>query len=392
MRATDNFFDRKRDWSILKDRILAAYLKPYLAKISRRKEPVVIVDCFAGKGKFDDGKPGSPLLISGAISTFIKGKPNADISAKFIEKKYHADLARILRDAEHCTVLPGRYEECVPLLVNEIPANANVFLFVDPYGIKSLDFAHFEAFATCSTSSLELVVNLNTFGFLREGSRLLALRDFESDEASDVYERDVPDSPNSIERMNAIAAGPYWKDILTEYHKGTIDMHQAEKLFASAYVERLSRLFAYVTNIPVKRRRSHLPKYRLVYGTNHPDGLILMNDMMSRVWQDFVTQDRGGQTTLFREIDFPDVGQFEAYDLTEDILSLASERIELKELIVRLFVRYGITYSETELRTVIKKMESDRRLQICRDPELTPTGRRATSLNYAKYQIHIERS
>jgi len=41
MRATDNFFDRKRDWSVLKDRILAAYLKPYLAKISRRQEPIV---------------------------------------------------------------------------------------------------------------------------------------------------------------------------------------------------------------------------------------------------------------------------------------------------------------------------------------------------------------
>jgi len=352
---------------------------------------IVIVDCFAGKGKFDDGNPGSPLLISAAISTLIKCRPSANISATFIEKKYHADLVQTLTGAERCTVLPGRYEEHVPFLVDELPANANVFLFVDPYGIKNLDFTHFEAFAACSTSSLELIVNVNTFGFLREGCRLLALRDFESDEVSDVYERDVPDSPNSIERMNAIAAGLYWKDILTDYHQDTIDMHQAERLFALEYVERLSRLFTYVASIPVKRRRSHLPKYRLVYGTNHPDGLILMNDMMSRVWREFVTQDRGGQTALFREIDFPDMEQLEAYDVTEDVLGLASERIELKELIVRLFAKYGITYSETELRNIIKEMESDGRLQIHRDPELTPTGRRATSLDYTKYRIHVER-
>ena len=33
-----------------------------MAKILYTRNPLVYVDCFAGKGKFDDGNPGSPLI------------------------------------------------------------------------------------------------------------------------------------------------------------------------------------------------------------------------------------------------------------------------------------------------------------------------------------------
>lgn len=67
MKATDNFFASKRTWSTLKDEILISYLRPYLAKISHTGFPIMIADCFAGKGRFDDGEPGSPILIATAI-------------------------------------------------------------------------------------------------------------------------------------------------------------------------------------------------------------------------------------------------------------------------------------------------------------------------------------
>jgi three-Cys-motif partner protein len=106
MKATDNFFDRKRSWSELKDEILSSYLTPYLTKISHTYCPITIADCFAGKGMFDDGQFGSPLFIAQAIKNFIKqSKLEVEIEGVFIEKKYFKELEKNLHSCEECNWL-----------------------------------------------------------------------------------------------------------------------------------------------------------------------------------------------------------------------------------------------------------------------------------------------
>ena len=61
-KKNDDFFVKKKPWSKVKDELLGCYLKPYVAKILHTRKPLAYVDCFAGKGKFDDGNPGSPLI------------------------------------------------------------------------------------------------------------------------------------------------------------------------------------------------------------------------------------------------------------------------------------------------------------------------------------------
>jgi hypothetical protein len=58
-------------------------------------------------------------------------------------------------------------------------------------------------------------------------------------------------------------------------------MNEAERLFSEAYINEMKTLFHYVVNIPIKVKKSHLPKYRLVFGTNSEDGLLLGNG----VWE-----------------------------------------------------------------------------------------------------------
>ena len=391
MRVTDNFFGKKREWSRLKDEILATYLRPYLSKITRTGRPVLIVDCFAGKGEFDDGEPGSPLLICRAIHQATSLRPDAAIKALFIEKKYYLDLAKNVSPWTDCEVLPGAFEEHIRKLANELKAGTNMLLFVDPYGIKSLDFSLFRYLLDMDLGPIELILNFNTFGFLREGCRLLSITGFDLEEDSDVYEDD-PDSPNSVERMNAIASGAYWQDILRKYRDGTIDMKTAEAQFASAYLERVHRLFEHVVEIPVKFRRHHLPKYRLIHGTQSPDGLILMADKMSRVWRNFVERDRGGQEVLFEEIDYPDMVALENYSLEADILSYTESWIGLKDLLVSLLSKYGITYSSSRVTSSIKAMEQEGALVIQRCPAKTPGGRITKSMDYRQYRITVKRA
>lgn len=388
MKATAHFFERKREWSRLKDEILETYLAPYLAKITKTRRPVLIVDAFAGKGRFDDGEPGSPVIIAEAIKKALDANPSASVSALFIERKYCEDLARNVAEYRGCRVLPGTYEEHVRDLTDRIDPNTSLLLFVDPYGIKSLDFAYFRELANLQLGSLELILNLNTFGFLREGCRLLSIQGFDCEQDSDVYEDD-PDNP--IERMHAIANGTYWQGLLREYHEGRLDMRAAERAFAEEYRGKLHELFRHVVDIPVQYRRGRLPKYRLVFGTQNPDGLILMADKMSRVWRDFVSRDRGGQTALFEGIDYPDMETFEAYSLEEDILQLSDAPIDLKDLIVQLLTKYGITYPVSELKSRIKTAERSGVLLLERWPPHTPTGRLARSMNYDEYRITVRR-
>jgi len=67
MTTNRHFFAQKQPWSTIKDQLLAAYLAPYLAKLSQQGGRILVADCFAGRGSFDDGSQGSPLLIADAI-------------------------------------------------------------------------------------------------------------------------------------------------------------------------------------------------------------------------------------------------------------------------------------------------------------------------------------
>src|SRR5215207_4821865 len=78
-----DFFAKKRDWSRYKDFILGYYLEPYIPKVNTLKKPILVVDCFAGRGVFDDGQPGSPVIIGSAIEKWrARGVP---IRGLFIE-------------------------------------------------------------------------------------------------------------------------------------------------------------------------------------------------------------------------------------------------------------------------------------------------------------------
>ena len=174
--------------------------------------PLHIYDCFAGKGRFDDGNIGSSIIIAENISENIQKNPGHKqiIFGHFIENKYTEELSQSLEDYSNCEVLKGSYEEHIEKhLLSEENTGQNIFLYVDPYGIKCLDFDYFHKISEKKFSSLEILMNLNSFGFLREGFRLLKydlglFDEFDNDD--DLYEID---DKNSIYRMNYIAGGNY---------------------------------------------------------------------------------------------------------------------------------------------------------------------------------------
>lgn len=388
MTSTSLFFDEKKAWSRIKDEILNTYLQPYLAKVSKTKRPIIIADCFAGKGRFNNGEPGSPLFITDAIAHQLSDASSPDIKGVLIEKKYFNDLKRNIPDYPWLTALEGDFEERMEYFIRSYdPRDQNFLLYVDPYGIKSVLFSYFERLHKKGFHTFELLLNLNIFGFLREGCRLLKKPDTET-ESPAFYEPDV----NSPERLDEIAGGSYWREILDEYYSGRIKMQEAEELFIVQYCMKLKQVFRYVINIPIKAKLDNIPKYRLVFGTDNTDGLLLMVDDMNKRWADFRMKARNNQSPLF-ECDFPDPSkQQDCWDVENRIISHINNEIDLKVLLVKLVEEFGISFSTADYKTFLKNMEHDR-IDVKRIPATTPTGKPCTSWDHTRkgFSVRISR-
>src|SRR5918911_4259010 len=60
----DNFFASLKAWSKRKHRLLGKYLPPFSAKVGSRSTLIYCVDGFAGAARYEDGSPGSPLMMA----------------------------------------------------------------------------------------------------------------------------------------------------------------------------------------------------------------------------------------------------------------------------------------------------------------------------------------
>jgi len=52
-----------RDWAYVKDRIIESYIPVYISAMVKRKKVPLMIDAFAGPGKYQDGSEGSPLIM-----------------------------------------------------------------------------------------------------------------------------------------------------------------------------------------------------------------------------------------------------------------------------------------------------------------------------------------
>jgi three-Cys-motif partner protein len=389
MGSTKNFFAKKKGWSRFKDTILGHYLVPYTAKIGSTGKPLLFVDCFAGKGKFDDGSPGSPLIFASCIQNYLEKNPSKTLRALFIEKKYARELAENCTGMSRCVVREGSFEENIETITGYDP-QYNVFLYVDPYGIKGLYFSHFEKIIQREFNTLELLVNFNTFGFLREACRVM--KEYESMEAftdeSNDYESDENDD---VDAMNRIAGGDYWGDIIRDFKGDKISANMAENDLATKYMDELGRRFRHVVNIPIKVNTDSIPKYRLFFGTNSHHGLFLMVDEMNKIWKRIIDKSRGGQGHLFN-YDFPDMALLKGFNLEDDITDYIARhggKVSALEVTAGLIGKYGITFSTGEYKSKYKEMDGER-LLITRLPAQTKTGKKSASMDWDTNRIELE--
>lgn len=382
-KKNDDFFEEKKLWSHVKDELLGCYLKPYVAKILHTNRPIAYVDCFAGKGKFDDGNPGSPIIALDIFKQCLescKSPSKKPIDATFVDIFYADDLEQNLSDYSGVEIISDAYENVIDKLLKS-KIGCNVFLYIDPYGIKALDCSKFDAFAKGEFHTVELLINMNSFGFIREACHVMDTEFNVEDKKlfDDLVEYDTTKLDNtkkSVETLNKIAGGDYWKKIIKQYKSGAISGYRAEEEFAKQYCNRLGKSYRYVLNMPIRIKKNQHPKYRMIHVTNHPAGCVLMAENICNRWELMKTIQDSSQITFFQtDINNQITNREKIRNHVIEHFSQYDEWISLTEAQAAFFAKYGAICKSKEIANELKKLESEKKLELKRRPAYTKIGK-----------------
>ncbi len=383
-KKNDDFFVKKKAWSVVKDELLGCYFKPYVSKILHTYKPLVYVDCFAGKGKFDDGNQGSPLIALDVISQCQANTTatGTSIEATFIDLNYAADLQENLKDYPWVKIVSGKYEDNIRSILKN-KSGCNVFLYIDPYGIKALQCTLFDDFAKGRFNSIELLINMNSFGFIREACHAMGTTFDDKEIFDDLVEYEptkMDASDKSIKELNEIAGGDYWQPIIASYKKHEINGYDAESQFAEQYCMRLMQSYTYVLNMPLRIKRNQRPKYRLIYATNHRDGCLLMVDNICSRWQALQEIQSGGQLQLWDEnYDNQVVDDDDIEKKIIEHFSQCDNWTSLHEALAVFFMKHGPICSTGTVKNILKKLEKDGSLKVLRNPDISEKTKKPTT-------------
>jgi three-Cys-motif partner protein len=205
------------------------------------------------------------------------------------------------RDKGWIRVIKGKYEEEIHDLLAKCQ-NHNIFLYLDPYGIKPIDSLQFESYNKLNHTSFEMLINFNSFGFFREACRVKNIdcdldTAFQDNECLDEYEI-LDNASDPYDVLNHIIGGDYWISIVDDYKQKNIDGYDAENRLSIKYADYLKRHFKYILNMPIRINSSHRPKYRMYHLCNHPDGCYLMaENMLKRKDELYLTIQQKGSPT-----------------------------------------------------------------------------------------------
>ncbi len=341
-KANKSFFDRKQPWSKRKDLILAYYLEPYLAKVRRLGRPVLLVDGFAGPGKFGDGEDGSPLIMCAKVQA-ERLRPGPDVRMWCIEPE--PDLfGRLQRNLTGFSFAIAKQKTFLDVVdeVGEAARTHTVFLYLDPYKPADLEYEALDRVAQqirSADASVELLMNFNTPIFARWGRAALA-RDVPAPDPDneDIEEFDVPTTGiPGADRLTRVVGGMWWRDILDSEQP----FWKMVDTIAARVGENLRLRFTEVCWVGIRARREHsIPKYHMLFGSRHPDALELMNDAMvkARGYSDF-------QVDLFAD------EQADRF-----ILESASEWTPRGELILQTIRRAFCRYYRKDIRGRIEEL------------------------------------
>lgn len=360
----DEFFEGKRPWSVIKDKVLRSYLTAYLPKVNKLGRPILIVDGFAGPGKFEDGSEGSPLIICALAEQYTRGK----YSAFFINKdrEHHERLKSTLAEETLLgpTVSPilGDTVAILPSLRRAI-RDHTVFLYLDPFGPTGSPFSLLEPFLTRDQRfSTEIVLMVHMPIVHRLAARNAVQEGREHAALIQQYHA----------KMTETFGGEYWKPIMLN-PDDQLSPEAREFQLINAYERKLGQYLPFVGSCPVRASKHERIKYFIVFASRHPDAMLLMNDSMAQAYFGRM-HDVAVAGTLFEKTNWQD--ERLVTGLRDAILLQVSRNpgLSRKALWAKVVQDNFMRYLEKEYRQTVQQLVDEGAL-------MSPTPRKTKRLN-----------
>lgn len=335
-------------------------MSPYIAKVQKRGEPILLIDGYAGPGVFEDGTAGSPIFMCQAADKFAKGNWEAIFINK--ETKYHNKLTQAIQQDGWSGSVKTVLGDTTQLL-QKFPAQFNsksVFLYLDPFGPTGCNFALLKPFLERNPKfSTEIILTMNMPGMHRLATRK-AVKDGRQDEQ---MIRDFH------QQLTDVFGGEYWKGILWQ----DIDAEKRELQLIEAYQAKLAQYLRFTRSCPVRERSNGRIKYFIVFASHHSDALVLLNDFMAKAYfARMHAADFGAG--LWEDTDWREMRSIDG--LESAILDIVAKHPgETRKFIwFRVVDKYFMQYLEPEYIQAVRQLVESKKL-IC------PTPRKTKQLN-----------
>jgi three-Cys-motif partner protein len=268
--------------SVFKHAILSKYMLPFVAMVGSASSGrrMVVLDGYAGRGRYRGGEPGSAELILQVIKNF---RDSRQVLAYFVEKepKDYAALEVVVdeyaRQGLRAKALQGAVEDHLDTVI-AAAAGYPLFLFLDPCGAV----VPFDRLATVLSGKrclkrpqTEVLLNFSAGLSRRAAGALKAGR---------------LDDP-IIAKMDITCGGQWWRDMALQAlrRSTTGNFEQVATAIAEEYAQRLARAGSMMAvTVPVGRRINRQPIFHLVFMTRSEYGLWVFADALARARQEWL--------------------------------------------------------------------------------------------------------
>ena len=340
-----DFFREKKPWSKYKDLILDYYLEPYLQKVKNLRKPILIVDCFAGPGAFDDNELGSPLIIMEKLRRLHES--GYQVTGFFIEanKELYTRLEKNIRDSNvPIETRFGNFNEYVDEIA-DLARDHSAFVYLDPIKPSHLRFDEMRSVyeKLRAGQSIEALINFMSWGFLRgvwgSTSHMMSLGKIK------------PEHPQVL-RFNHIAGGTYWQKIAFD---DSLSQTERTDRLANGYANQLHRWFKYVLPYPIREKyETSYPKYHLVFGSRSHDAVDLMNRAMVKARREFI---KAGFIDGFLFPNQPDTEVIKPEEIKKIVIETCRElgKTDWTELRINATIAHPGLYTDSEFNRAIKQ-------------------------------------
>jgi three-Cys-motif partner protein len=346
----DQFFNSAQSWSKRKHRLLGKYLVPFSSKVGSLSPEIYCIDGFAGRGRYDDGYEGSPLVMARIADDCANWTNPVTLRLLNVEsnRKNFASLSKVTQPWVTRGVVQnekGQFGALVPNILSIIGETPALF-FIDPYGPSPLHFDYLRPVLERKQSITELIINFDV-----DGLRRLA-DDIRANTKTEVG-RKACDTIVSL--VTSILGRDRWKQF---FGRDDLSAAQRQKFLLDDYMDSLSHYGYHVAAYPIRDALRSAAKYYLIYCTRHRDGIALMNRFVRGEEDQLLTEsfERKNQGWLIDPLEGEI--QLRRQELKILILDYAEQKQRLTRGEIKghfIFERFG-DFSDPDYNAVVKEL------------------------------------